>query len=675
MKKFYLTIGLIFLIFSCRHGSKDLQKDDSNIEEKNKTYLLENISFNMIHIDEVQAGILGDDAEPFNKLHVVNLSPYFIAEAEVTQELYEKVIGNNPSNFQGDDEDKKVQECEEQGKRAVESVSWYDAVFFCNELTKRVNGGSDVECVYTITDIERNHPKNPLSISKANVVQDITKKGFRLPTEAEWEWACRAGTQNKYSGCEKDEELNDYAFYYENSNVRSHEVKKKKPNAFGIYDMSGNVGEWCYDSYAEKVLLDGKNPKNENGKEKIIRGGSFNADPIGCTKSVQGHAEPVFIWFSTGFRIACSSVSESSKPNQEKKYTVNFEVAGDGGSLKAISDGREVYSNTVLPHGSCIEFLATPSENYKVDEWEGVKVTPKDSNKATVILTKDLSVKVKFVAKQGIVEDSNGLITIPVPKEAIVGEGNSGVFVSGRKVILSPYKIAKTEVTYKLWKEVYDWAKTKGYSIANEGEKGSGDDFNETEPVTRVSFRDAIVWCNAYTEKIFNSTEECVYRKKDSDQVIKDSSLAEVCDTAFFNKSKKGFRLPTEAEWEWAARAGDEKTTHSGTNDETELETYAWYEKNSDYKTHVVATKKANGFGLYDMSGNVWEWCFDFWSGVVIAESEVVTDPIGSVKDDCRIFRGGSIIDIFEDCTCKTRSADTHDRLSNNVGFRVAQYL
>jgi len=675
MKKINLIIALVFLVFSCEQGTKDLPKERPINDEKNKTYSFEGIDFTMIHIDEVRGVVLGDDVEPFNKEHAVNLSSYFIAETEVTQELYEKVIGNNPSNFQGDDENKKVQEGENQAKRPCEKVNWYDAVFFCNELTKRVNAGSEAECVYTIKNIERNHPLNPLSISKADVVADLTKKGFRLPTEAEWEWAARAGTQNKYSGCDKDEELNDYAYYYDNSNVRSHEVKRKKPNAYGIYDMSGNVGEWCHDAYSETIFLDGENPKNEVGKEKVIRGGSFNADPIGCTKTVQGHAEPIFIWFSTGFRIACNSLSESSKPSQDKKHTVIFEVAGGNGSLKATSDGKEIHSGEELPHGACIEFQAIPFDHYKVDEWEGVKVKTKDSSSATVILIKDLNLKVKFAAKQEVVEDENGLITIPLPKENIVGEGDKGVFVNGRKIKLSPYKIAKTEVTYKLWKEVLDFAKTKGYSIVNEGEKGSGDDLNEAEPVTCVSFRDAIVWCNAYTEKIFNSSEECVYRKKDTAEVIKNSGLAEVCDEAVFDKSKKGFRLPTEAEWEWAARAGDAKTTYSGTNVENELETYAWYEKNSDYKTHIVGTKEANSFGLYDMSGNVWEWCFDFWSGVVTAENEVVTDPVGNVKDDCRIFRGGSIVDINDDCTCKTRSADTHDRVSNNVGFRIAKYL
>ena len=160
----------------------------------------------------------------------------------------------------------------------------------------------------------------------------------------------------------------------------------------------------------------------------------------------------------------------------------------------------------------------------------------------------------------GSFEDTgDGFIKITPPATGIVGvdpdytlpenDGNwKGVFRAGRKVKLSPYKLGKTEVTYKLWKEVYDEAvkPEHGYVFANAGQKGSdGTGNDEEQPVTEISWRDCIVWCNAYTEMTKGSDEQCVYRKSDSDPtVLKNATDTAACDAAYADMSKKGFRLP-----------------------------------------------------------------------------------------------------------------------------------
>ena len=279
-----------------------------------------------------------------------------------------------------------------------------------------------------------------------------------------------------------------------------------------------------------------------------------------------------------------------------------------------------------------------------------------------------------------------------------------GVFIDGRKVKLSPYKLGKTEVTYELWHEVLTWAEGKGYTFANKGLEGwdgtgGGGTYpnyanigkppteNKNHPVTMISWRDCIVWCNAYTEKTMGEGE-CVYRKSKTDlTVLKDATDGAACYAAYADMSKKGFRLPTEAEWEYAARwQGSDKTnaaqygevwltklnSASGAKDKWDTDEtglVAWYLDNSGSKTHPVGKRRANALGLHDMSGNVWEWCFD-WYGAI--EANTVTDPQGSASGGARVFRGGCWVYGESSCAVGKRNYSSADSRSSILGFRLA---
>ena len=194
--------------------------------------------------------------------HQVTLTkPFEMGVHEVTQEQYEKVMGKNPSKFKG-------------VNNPVERVSRNDAVEFCRKLSELP---AEKEAGHT----------------------------YRLPTEAEWEYACRAGTTTKFSFGDDESELGDYAWYEDNSGKKTHLVGEKKPNAWGLYDMHGNVAEWCQDYYGfypSDPVTDPTGPKT--GSFWVFRGGSWLNTTGFCKSSDRGISVPANREDDLGFRVA-----------------------------------------------------------------------------------------------------------------------------------------------------------------------------------------------------------------------------------------------------------------------------------------------------------------------------------------------------------------------------------
>jgi formylglycine-generating enzyme required for sulfatase activity len=206
----------------------------------------------------------GSDEKP---VHTVTITkPFYMGKYEVTQEQYEKLMGNNPSFFK------------KEPKNPVDQPSWFDAETFCQKLSKK------------------------------------TGKTVRLPTEAEWEYACRAGTTTKYNFGDNETALGEYAWYHGNAGNTTHQVGKKKPNAWGLYDMHGNVWEWCQDWYDEYQAGSTSDPAGPaNGGARVLRGGSWDEIEPDCRSVCRNPHYPDDRRNTRGFRVLVDVFAQGHK--------------------------------------------------------------------------------------------------------------------------------------------------------------------------------------------------------------------------------------------------------------------------------------------------------------------------------------------------------------------------
>lgn len=557
---------------------------------------------------------------------------FWISKTEVTQSQWAAVMGSNPLDGRGpyglpfSDKNKGP-------NFPIVGVSWDDAQLFIEKLNATLG------------------------------CEDGGK--MSLPTEAQYEYAARAGETGMYPGGRLDE----VAWHDGNSGGYLKPVGTKKANAWGLHDMNGSTWEWVQDVYYVE-LPGGMDPiAKVTGPDRVIRGGCWFKEATRCrlaTRSYrwQGASE----CFSIGFRIV-----RNSWPVEVSKPAIDPEIKGQNVTKVSCqgSSAEQSFEQTGPKRWVSGEVIY---EEVKRNEWH-VHLKQADSVDARVQI--DLSQMTIHFRGQGPKE----VLPISSASKQLSAEAEAAMEQARQNSAESLEEKADRGITNSLGMKLVQIAKGKfqmGSGVQEEG-------YRLKEPrhavtLTRDYYLSAFEVTQAQYSKLMGNNPS--YFQGDQVQGVDSSNhpvdqvswedAVEFCKRLSELPEEKAagrvYRLPTEAEWEYACRAGSNSPFSFGG---LELaDDHGWFSSNSQGKTHPVGQKDPNAWGLYDMHGNVNEWCSD-WAGDY--PEGAVSDPSGPLQGDFRMFRGGNWM--FDAVIFKSGGRSNGfppDTRSDYVGFRVA---
>jgi formylglycine-generating enzyme required for sulfatase activity len=561
-------------------------------------------------------------------VHTVSLPrPVYLSRTEVTQEQWQAVMGSNPSHFRGPN-------------LPVEQVSWTDCQAFLDRLSRRVPG-----------------------------------RTFRLPTEAEWEYACRAGSPGSYSFGDDPARLGEHAWFAGNADGATHPVAQKRPNDWGLCDMHGNVWEWCQDWYGAYSGGRQTNPRGPSqGEKRVLRGGAWSYHAEGCRCAFRRAVSPETRSKFFGFRVA-------HVPGETAPAEPPSPPPADSAELQA---ARQAWTDAVLAADNAL--LA----EHASDEWtraqtmaqaarrrqsagqlaaatrlfQGAVRTLKQAQAKADAQARDdllrrayaaLNRRDRLAAERALDELQQrwpNLAALTKLRQRVnalprqvrglrvqLGEGvelslvliSPGTFQMGDARVPDERPVRQVTLTKGFYIGTHEVSREQWRAVMGAVPAGPGGD---THPVVNVSWHA----CRAFLSKL--------------------------------NQRVRGaaFRLPTEAEWEYACRAGSAASFCFG-DDVATLGEYAWFKDNADGRPRPVGQKRANAWGLHDMHGNVWEWCSD-WYAAPFPEGPQ-TDPTGAARGPGRAIRGGAFDRGALYCRSACRMGCRAAATEASVGFRV----
>lgn len=559
--------------------------------------------------EEVLA-ILNESKEPESILknvvsekprHRVKISsPFYLGKFEVTQGQYSAVIGSNPS------------ENRESLSHPVEQVSWNDAVSFADRMTEI-------------------HPASGLQ--------------FTLPTEAQWEYACRAGTSTPYHFAASPSALAEYGWFWNNSSKQSHPVGQLRPNHFGLHDMHGNVWEWCEDwfsadYYKSSPLIDPVGPAEPvDGAFRVQKGGFYGNADMRCRSAHRHPQNPDAKWGSLGFRVAAKITAFDTVK------TKRSETAKTGGLEKQADPIGPLKIGNKVESGVASASAKSTAENKAVDDhpMRALQTAWAKRLGLDVEFANSLQMRLRVIPPGEFTMGNTAQQTSAIVDD-LKGQVHPNFFENFRQAVLSaqtqhqviltkPFAIGKYEVTrgqFRRFVEATDYQTE--YPGEWESDLIGNTKLTDDHPISSVTWNDAVAFCEWLS--------------------LKEDEL---------------YRLPTEAEWEFACWAGSPQVYPP-----KQLLSKGWYVANSGTGPRPIGQKDENELGLHDMIGNVAEWCHD---ALTPYPAELVINPRGSNPQDAwiRVLRGGSFQDPAAIIGAAGRQWSGMTGRAKYLGFRIVK--
>lgn len=620
-----------------------------------ETFKVGDVSFKMVLVETgtFQMGNVNDDADgraDEKPIHSVTLSNYYIGETEVTQELWLAVMGSNPAKWNA-----------EAGgglQFPVEQVNYSD----CQAFIVKLN--------------------------------EATGKTFKLPTEAEWEFAARGGNGSKgykYAGSNDPKEV---AWHKEGAEVMriSHPVATKMANELGIYDMSGNVVELCGDKWYTYTEEAQTNPHYMEGSNSIGRGGYYNSAGSGCRVSARQSISSTTKYPFLGLRLVMV-------PEVLVKYTINIDQP-EHGTLIVMNDEEVVATGTEIEERTVLTVNAIPDAGYRLKsvlvndaEIEGNSVEVADNTTITAAfeLIPEYTITIttpengslsvmhgSTVLSSGDKVGENELLTIQT-------RANSGyrlIELTVNEVVISANTVTVTKdvtiaakfdldsrYTITVGDVNFDMMFVRGgtFKMGNVNNEPEGKD---TElPVHNVTLSGFYMGETEVTQALWTTVMGSnPSLNKAGDKFPVENVNWDDCQ-AFIAKLNEmtgmTFRLPTEAEWEFAARGGvkSKNYKYAGSDNGDDV---AWNSAITE-SSKEVATKAPNELGIYDMSGNAWEWCSDGEYNYT-AEDQINPTHVEGVN---RVYRGGGWSSAIHRCRISFRECLTQTSKYKFTGLRL----